>query len=144
MQIKELYNLQQLAQAAQVHNLPIMLAFGAEWCEFCEQLKEEVLDPMALGGEYEGKWMLMRYVSIDDPEPFIFLDGTPKIKSKWFDELNLDVTPVVIFLDSQGHPLAEPIVGISNIEFFPLLVHQHLNQCYQKLGNPIRIGAIQP
>ena len=127
MKISELHNLQQLSQVAQQKNLPIMLAFGAEWCEFCEQLKEEVLDPMALGREYEGKWMLMRYVSIDDATPFIFWDGSLKTKSQWFDELNLDVTPTVIFIDAKAQLLTEPIVGISNIEFFPALIHQHLN-----------------
>ncbi len=54
--LKELTNLQELATEARERNLPIMLTVGAEWCEFCHILREEVLDPMALGGDYDGKW----------------------------------------------------------------------------------------
>ena len=139
--LKELTNLQTLAKQSREQNLPIMLTVGAEWCEFCHQLREEVLDPMALGGDYEGRYMFMRYLSIDDHAPIPGLDGSPIIKNKLAYRLNADLTPTVVFIDGHGNEVADKIIGIANIELYTTLIHKRLNQAYQKMNNPLRIDA---
>lgn len=140
--LKELSNLERLGKKARTNNLPIMLAVGAEFCEFCHILREEVLDPMALGGEYEGKYMYMRYFSIDDRFPIPGIDGKPMYKEKWAYQHNADLTPTVIFIDGEGKEVAEKIIGISNIELFSALIHSRLNQAYKNMGNPLRISPM--
>lgn len=140
--IPELKNLQTLGTLAKQKNLPIMLAFGAEWCEFCKQLKSEVLDPMALGGDYEGKYMFMRYVSLDDPKPIPNFDGKPILKSNWADQYNVDLTPTVLFVDGNGKEVAPRMVGIPNIEFYSSRILRALNQAYAKMGNPMRVSTM--
>ncbi len=137
--IKELTNLHQLAQQAKQTNLPIMLSFGAEWCDFCHLLNTEVLNPMALGKLYEGKYMYMRYVSIDDDQPIPGIDNQPIIKDTWSDEYNVEVTPTVIFINGDGQEVAPQIVGITDIDEFSTLIHQSLNTAYQNMNNPLRI-----
>ena len=136
---QELTNLQELATISKQNNLPMMLTFVAEWCEFCHLLGSEVLDPMALGGLYEGKYMYMRYVSIDDPEPIPGVDGKPIIKDKWADIYDAELTPTMIFIDSTGKQVAPPIVGIANIEFYTILIHKALNIAYKNMNNPLEI-----
>ncbi|MDX1796410.1 MAG: thioredoxin family protein, partial [Hydrogenovibrio sp.] len=111
VQIKELTNLQTLSQQAKAHNLPIMLAFGAKWCEFCQMLREDVLNPMALSGNYEGKYMFMRYVSLDDRQRIPGMDGQPILKDDWATGYGVDLTPTVLFIDGNGKEVAPRIVG---------------------------------
>lgn len=131
---KELANLQELAQQSKTSQLPIMLMFGAAWCEFCEQLIVNVLEPMAMGNLYEGKVVLMRHVAIDDPKPIPDWQGNPIQKSKWAYQLNADLTPTVIFLDGNGKEVAPRIVGIPEITLYTEVIHQNLNIAYRNMG----------
>lgn len=140
--IKELTDLQTLSAEAKQKNLPILLSFGAEWCEFCEILKTEVLNPMALGGLYEGKYVFLRYVSIDDPKPIPGIDGEKILKSKWAEKYGADLTPTVLFIDGNGNEVAPRIVGIANIELYTTLIHRNLNIAYKKMDNSITIPTM--
>mgnify|MGYP005844527415 CR=1 FL=1 len=142
--LQELTDLQHLAEQARQQNLPILLSVGAQWCEFCHQLRDEVLAPMALSGDYEGRFMLMRYLSIDDHQPIAGVSGKQIIKHEFAESYGADLTPTVIFIDGHGKEVADKIVGISNIEFFSALIHNRLNQAYQNMGNPLRIDAMYP
>lgn len=136
---KELTNLQKLAEQSQQLKLPIMLMFGAEWCEFCELLQESVFDPMMLGGLYEEKVVLMRHVGVDEAEPIPSWDGTLINKAKWAYELDADLTPTVLFFDANGHEVAPRIIGISEITLYAGLIHQRLNIAYKNMGLTKRI-----
>ncbi|WP_321325245.1 thioredoxin family protein [Thiomicrorhabdus sp.] len=136
---KELTNLQKLAEQSQQLKLPIMLMFGAEWCEFCELLQESVFDPMMLGGLYEEKVVLMRHVGVDEAEPIPSWDGTLINKAKWAYELDADLTPTVLFFDANGHEVAPRIIGISEITLYAGLIHQRLNTAYKNMGLTKRI-----
>lgn len=140
--IPELSNLQTLAQEAKQKNLPILLAFGAKWCGFCHELRSEVLNPMMLSGQYEGKYVYMRYVSLDDSDPIPGLDGKPIIKDQWAESYGVDLTPTVLFIDGDGKEVAPRMVGIPNIELYSAMIHKALNTAYEKMGNPIRIPTM--
>jgi len=140
--LKELTDLEQLAKQARQQNLPILLSVGAQWCAFCHQLRDEVLAPMALGGDYEGRFMFMRYLSIDDHQPIKGISGKPVIKYQLAESYGADLTPTVIFIDGNGKEVGDKIIGISNIELFSALIHNRLNQAYKNMGNPLRIEVM--
>lgn len=140
--LQELTDLEQLAAQARQKNLPILLSVGAQWCEFCHQLRDEVLSPMALGGDYEGHYMFMRYLSIDDHQPIAGISGKPVIKHQLAESYGADLTPTVIFINGDGQEVADKIVGIANIELFSALIHNRLNQAYKNMGNPLRINVM--
>ncbi len=131
---KELQNLQELAMQSKQQQLPILVMFGAEWCEFCQQLNEEIFTPMALNGLYEGKVVLMRHVGVDENQPIPGWDGQLIKKSNWAYALNADLTPTVLFFDGEGKEVAPRIVGIPEITLYAGLIHQHLNIAYQNMG----------
>lgn len=136
---KELDNLQTLAAESQQKSLPIMLMFGAEWCEYCEVLNEHVFEPMVLGGIYEGKVVIMRHVGVDEDAPIPDWQGNLIKKSKWAYQINADLTPTVVFFDGNGREVAPRIVGIPEITLFTGLIHQNLNIAYQNMGLSLRI-----
>lgn len=138
---QELQDLQLLAERAKQTGLPILLMFGAEWCEFCEQLVEEVFNPMTMRGYYDGRVVLMRHVGVDEQQPIRGLQGKLIKKSEWAYELNADLTPTVIFLDGDGREVAPRIVGISNIHMYAGVIHRNLNIAYRNMGLTFRIPA---
>ncbi|NPA71351.1 MAG: thioredoxin fold domain-containing protein [Gammaproteobacteria bacterium] len=131
---KELQNLQTLGEQARQAELPILLMFGAEWCEFCEQLNEEIFEPMGLNGLYEGKVMFMRHVGVDEQALIPGWNGQMIKKSNWAYALDADLTPTVLFVDGSGREVAPRIVGISEITLYAGLVHQNLNTAYKNMG----------
>ncbi len=136
---KELNNLQQLAQTSKQTGLPIMLMFGAEWCEYCQELVEQVFGPMAMGKNYDNKVVLMRHVGVDEQDPIPGFDGQLIQKSKWAYQLDADLTPTVLFLNSQGREVAPRIVGITNTHLYAGVIHRNLNIAYKNMNNPYRI-----
>ena len=132
--MKELQNLQSLGQKSQQTQLPIMLMFGAEWCEYCLQLKEFVFNPMMLGGLYEEKVVLMRHVGVDEDDPIPDWNGELIKKAEWAYKINADLTPTVLFLDGQGNEVAPRIIGIQEITMYASVIHRHLNIAYQNMG----------
>lgn len=139
--LPELQNLQTLGEQAKQRQLPILMIFSAEWCEYCEVLKEQVLNPMAINGMYQGKVAYLRNVGIDQPEPIPDWNGKLIKKSKWAYQINADLTPTVAFFDGNGKEVAERIVGISEVTLFASLVHSRINDAYRNMGLDKRIPA---
>lgn len=137
----ELTQLQNLAKTAAEKKLPIMLMFGATYCEFCHTLRTEVLDPMTLSGLYEGQYLLMRHIVLDKKRTIPGFDGQPLSMQTWAQKINADLTPTTAFFDSTGKEIAPRIVGISNLEMYTALVHQRTNLALEKLNNPIRLPS---
>jgi len=140
-QFKEVTNLQSLGKQSQQKQLPILLMFSAESCEYCKLLIEEVLNPMILSGLYDEKVVIMRHVGIDEPKPIPDWKGRAIKKSQWAYQLNADLTPTVLFVDASGNEVAPRIVGISEITLYSGLIHQRLNTAYQTMGLTKRIPA---
>ena len=138
---KEANSLQALGKLSQQKQLPILLMFGAESCEYCKLLITEVLEPMALGGLYDNKVVIMRHVGIDEPEPIPDWNGKPIQKSKWAYQINADLTPTVLFVNAAGKEIAPRIIGISEITLYMGLIHQRLNTAYQNMGLTKQIPA---
>ncbi len=139
--LKEVWDLQQIAALSKQKNLPIMFMFGAEYCEYCKLLIEEVLEPMALSGLYDEKVVIMRHVGIDDPKPIPDWNGNLIKKSQWAYQLNADLTPTVLFMDSTGKEVASRIIGVSEITLYAGLIHQNINTAYQNMGREQSIPA---
>ena len=136
---KEAKNLQTLAQMSQQSGQPILLMFGAQWCEHCQELDEQVFEPIAMGGNYDGKVVLMRHIGVDEQALIPGFDGKLIKKSEWAYQLNADLTPSVLFFDGFGNEVAPRIIGISNTHLYAGLIHSHLNIAYKNMNNPYRI-----
>lgn len=137
--LREMDDFHWVAQQARGDNLPIMIMFTAQWCEFCNQLKDSVLNPMIRGGLYDGYAMYMRQVSLDMHSPIKFSEEETIEKRAFARMYNADVTPTVIFVNSRGLPVAEPLVGTFDVQLYAGLIHARLNEAYQRMNNPMRL-----
>ncbi|WP_044413670.1 thioredoxin family protein [Thiomicrospira microaerophila] len=136
--LEELTDFHWLSQQARAANIPIMLMFTGPHCEFCSQLERTVFNPMIRGGMYEGYALYMRKVSELHQE--IRFNADERItKGNMMRMYRADVTPTVIFVDWRGLPIAEPMIGSMEVQLYLGMVHQRLNNAYEKLGNPMRL-----
>lgn len=73
-----------LATKAKQRNMPILLIIFQQECPFCELLREEIIKPMLISGEYENT-VLITEILMDDYDSIIGFDGystTPVIYLK--------------------------------------------------------------
>lgn len=137
--LQEMDDFHWIAQQARADNIPIMIMFTAAHCEFCHILTDSVLDPMILGGLYDGYAMYMRKVSTDRHRYIKFNENETIGKRQFARMYNADITPSVIFVNANGIPVAEPLIGVMDSQLYAGLIHQRLNQAYERMGNPMRL-----
>ncbi len=104
------------AYALQQH-LPILLAFSADECSYCEMLEQDFLEPMLLGGDYRDK-IIIRKLILDNGSSAIGFNGKAIDATRLSDHYRIFVTPTIVFVDASGKELAERMVGINTPELY--------------------------
>lgn len=129
--VKDLRVLEQQAASAE---LPVLLLFTAQDCEYCEAIRSFYLEPMIRSAKYEAS-ILFRQLYIDDysylRDKNGELIGGDQIALKY----DVELTPTILFLDADGNELAERIVGLSGADYFDKLLNTHISLArtqYQK------------
>jgi thioredoxin-related protein len=97
--------------------LPILLAFSAIACDYCELLEEEFLQPMLLGGEYEDR-IIIRKIVLDDGSRLTDFSGQRRFATSLSGHYRVFVTPTLLFVDSTGAELTGRMLGINTPELF--------------------------
>ena len=115
--VQETVNLYQDGQLAAQRKVPLLIIFSQIDCAFCERLKEEVINPMLISGDYTDK-VLIREFMIDHDEEITGFNGKSVEAISVFYDYDLYVTPSVLLLDSQGNELAERQIGINTVDYY--------------------------
>lgn len=96
---------------------PLLLAFVADYCHYCEIVEEEFLKPMLRNRAYDSK-VVIRTVDLGSNASIVGFDGRALSIRALAERYQVKVTPTVAFLNSAGTALAPTLVGVSNIEFY--------------------------
>ncbi len=126
--LDEVGDLQQTAREAEAARLPVLLFFSATGCHYCHQVEEEFLKPMLRHGDYEGKKVLMRKLMVDGFDLIRDFNGEAIEPSLLQRRYRSYVTPTLVFVDGQGRPVAEKIVGINTPEMFGGYLDEAIDQ----------------
>lgn len=119
------------ARASTKGRLPILLFFDREDCPFCERALREYLVPFARE-EWKGR-ALFRQIAIDRSLPVRDFDGTVTTHKAIAARYGIVFSPTVLVTDGRGKPLAEPIVGLTTIDFYGAYVQNALATGVRKL-----------
>jgi thiol-disulfide isomerase/thioredoxin len=111
--------------------LPILLFFDREDCPYCERALREYLVPYAQE-EWKGK-AIFRQVAIDRTLPVRDFDGTLTTHKAIAARYRVALSPTVLVVDPRGAPLAEPIVGLTTLDFYGAYVQGALAGGARKL-----------
>ncbi len=117
--------------ASKKGRLPILLFFEREDCPYCERALREYLVPYAQE-EWKGK-AIFRQVAIDRTLPVRDFDGTLTTHRAVAARYGVVLSPTVLIVDPRGAPLAEPIVGLTTLDFYGAYVQGALAAGARKL-----------
>ena len=105
-----------LAQAKAL-NVPILLLIHSQGCTYCHYVMEDHLRPMVLSGQYTQR-ALIRQLAADEAVDLLGAEGKPVHAKDFARSLNVRFYPTVLFLDAQGKPLNERLIGVANIDLY--------------------------
>ncbi|MCV6611133.1 MAG: thioredoxin fold domain-containing protein [Amphritea sp.] len=105
-------------------------------CSYCELVEEEVLEPMQLSGQYDGR-LLFRNLIIHDGRDVTDTDGTMISASQLARRYNSSMTPTLLFIDPQsGAEIADKMIGVSNIEMYGFYVDKQVKIAHRLKTTP--------
>ena len=137
-QVEEGENLHADAERAARHELPILLAFAADYCDYCSQLEESFLVPMLISGDYENR-ILIRKVRIDSSRSLIDFDGATTDSDQLASRYGVQMVPTLVFVDARGQELTERLVGLTTLDFYGGYLEQRIDSAVGR----VRGGASQ-
>lgn len=126
-------NLVALGDRARSGHMPILLVVSQADCPYCERLKREILEPMLVSGEYEGR-VLIRELLIDSELPVRDFQGQAVSPDELARRYRARLTPTLLFLDYRGRELTERMVGINTLDFYGYYLDAAIDTARQRLG----------
>ena len=96
---------------------PILIFFNLTGCHYCRGALREVIVPMFQNAEWRAA-MEFRQVTVDDGKSLVDFDGKPIENIAFAKNRKGTFTPTVMLVDDKGQLLGDPIVGISNFDFY--------------------------
>lgn len=132
-QLIETQNLNSDATLARQANIPIVLLFSQRHCPFCRQIKQEILGPMIIAGDYRGE-ILIREIFIDPGVHIIDFEGENAVARTFARSYGVNLTPTLLFLGPDGRELSERILGIQTVDMFFYYVDQSIKQAIAELS----------
>ena len=128
------------AHALEQH-LPILLAFSADECSYCEMLEEDFLEPMLLSGDYRDK-IIIRKLILDNGSSVIDFNGKAIDATRLSNHYRVFVTPTILFVDANGKELAERMVGINTPELYGGYLDVCIETALLGIRNPDRLADL--
>ena len=105
------------SEAAATAHKPILIFFNLTGCHYCRGALREVIVPMFRNAEWRAA-MEFRQVTVDDGKSLIDFDGKTIENIAFARNHKGTFTPTVMLVDDKGQSLGDPIVGISNFDFY--------------------------
>lgn len=130
--VQEVTNLQQLGAEARAKKVPIMLVASQAHCAFCQLLKEEILQPMLLSGDYGDK-VIIRELMIDSDDMVPDFHGVLRRQGDISTDYKVWVTPTVLYVDGNGKEMAEPVLGVNSLDYYGYYVDETINELLEIL-----------
>ena len=104
-------------EAAAASRKPILIFFNLTGCHFCRSALREVIVPMFRNAEWRAA-IEFRQVTVDDGKSLVDFDGKTIENIAFARNRKGTFTPTVMLVDDKGKSLGDPIVGISNFDFY--------------------------
>ena len=118
-------DLYQLATLATQEKLPVLLIVSQHFCPFCVKIKEEIIYPMQLSGDYEDK-VIMAEIFLDSSEDVLDFQGNSVKPGVIAESYKVWVTPTLLFLDHTGREIHKRMLGINTIEMYSYYLDESL------------------
>ncbi|MEE9447096.1 MAG: thioredoxin fold domain-containing protein [Arenicellales bacterium] len=115
-------------KTAQQENKPIVFFMTAGHCPYCEQLREEYFQFSPSDERF-----ILREIELDEGPDLIGFNGDASTHRKVAKKHQVFLTPTVVFVDSKGDEIVEPMVGVPTMEFYHFYFEQALEKAIAKV-----------
>ena len=119
-------------EAAAASHKPILIFFNLTGCHYCRGALREVIVPMFRNAEWRAA-MEFRQVTVDDGKSLVDFDGKTIENIAFARNHKGTFTPTVMLVDDKGQSLGDPIVGISNFDFYGAYVDALANKAVEAM-----------
>lgn len=129
-------NLQAISTLAAEKNLPVMMFFAAEDCEFCDALEADYLGAMSLAAEYSDK-VIIRKVMIDSYDNIYDFKGKNVSAEDFSSQFKVRVTPTLMLVNHRGDELTKKIIGYNRSGLFGAYLDDAIDTAVKKTEKSI-------
>ncbi|MGB1108856.1 MAG: thioredoxin family protein [Gammaproteobacteria bacterium] len=126
-------DLQADAALARANGIPILLVVTQHYCGFCETLKDEVIRPMILSGDYDDRVLIRELVS-DDRGGVRDFDGVKRDAGDIARRYRAWLTPTLVFLGPDGQQLQDNIRGVNTLDYYSYYVDEAIAAARKRVG----------
>ncbi len=130
--LQQATDLKQLGEGAEKRGIPILLMVSQYHCGFCQRMKQEVLHPMLLSGDYSDR-VLIRELPIDPGETLTNFEGRHESAGAFSTRYQVRVTPTLLFLDAKGNEMAERILGINTVDYLLFYIEDAIDTATRRM-----------
>ena len=133
VEVKPLTDLRADTALAKALHVPILLLIHSPGCTYCHYVMEDHLKPMVLSGAYE-KRTLIRQLAADEAIELLDMDGKPISAKDFARAMKVRFYPTIVFLDADGQPMAERLIGVANIDLYGTQLEYALQRAQAQMG----------
>lgn len=134
--IQYLQSLQQVAATARTRGVPILVVFCSFWCQHCDVLEQQVLQPMMSNDKFRER-ILLKKLEVDDDSTITGFDGTQYGSDEISKMYNVDLYPTMVFFDAKGREVSQRIVGMTSVEHVVDKLESAIDEAVQALNGAL-------
>ncbi|WP_237172047.1 thioredoxin domain-containing protein [Pandoraea norimbergensis] len=101
------------ARRAMALDAPLIVLVSLRDCVYCGPIRQRELAPLVRSGKYE-----VREIGMDSAATVRDFDGTTTTGIAWARAHGVKVSPTVLFLDTNGRAIADPLIGAGLPDFY--------------------------
>ncbi|SUA90600.1 Thioredoxin-related protein [Pandoraea pulmonicola] len=101
------------ARRAAALDAPLIVLVSLRDCVYCGPIRQRELAPLVRSGKYE-----VREIGMDSTAGVRDFDGSTTTGIAWARAHGVKVSPTVLFLDTHGRPVADPLIGAGLPDFY--------------------------
>jgi len=132
--IPKAIDLQKDGIIAQEKGIPVLLEFSMHGCPFCEEVEEEVLQPMLISGDYDNK-VIVRNIKIDEEDTTIIdFNGEKITYEELAERYYVYVAPTLVLVQGDGKEMGLEMVGVTTIDYYGAYLDQAIDQAMKKIA----------
>lgn len=132
VEIKYATDFSRLAEMARNEGKIILLEVSASYCDYCDMLEEEFIKPMLRNDDYTAD-VLIRKIDMDGYHNISNFSGDNTTPDKFTRQLDVRLTPTLLFFDGNGNEVSPRILGINSIDLYGGYLDDALKTGLQKI-----------
>ncbi|NOR19220.1 MAG: thioredoxin fold domain-containing protein [Xanthomonadales bacterium] len=130
-EIPQVDDLAEVGKSAVQQGIPTIVFVSRDACPYCRSLRQSVLGPMFAADKFSGRAVLVE-VSLDRESLLTNFDGRQLTGAEFGEIYRAQITPTLLFLDSEGREISKRRVGISNLELYSHYLEKSINEALGK------------